>query len=157
MLSPEAVQLEAKESNMSRHCSKWCVVEGVIKTDEEEGSWQRIVLSGGRPVVANRFGKLIPFLLEPSVTCVPKNVQDNLICGSCVRKNEGLHCNPSKRTGQLSLRKQRHCNGKQLQVIFLASKVVMGPLLRSRGWSIHRLGRVCVCVGGGGRGHQELI
>ena len=64
-------------------------------------------------MVANRFGKLIPFLLEPSETCVPKNVQDNLICGSCVQENECLHCNPSKRTGQLSLRKQRHCNGVQ--------------------------------------------
>ena len=39
-------------------------------------------------MVPNRFGKLIPFMLEPSLTEVPAKIQDNMICGTCVMKNE---------------------------------------------------------------------
>lgn len=68
-------------------CSRWCVVEGMVKNDREAG-WKLIKLKGGRPVVPNRFGKYIHFILEPCQRDVPADFRDNFICGPCAIENE---------------------------------------------------------------------
>ena len=69
--------------------TKWCVVDGILKQDDEK-MWRQVKLKGGCPVVPNRFGKYIEFNLTPCKKEVPQPYQDNFICGTCVRKNENL-------------------------------------------------------------------
>ncbi|XP_078344602.1 uncharacterized protein LOC144630179 [Oculina patagonica] len=68
-------------------CTKWCVVEGLLKQDNK-AMWKRIQLLGGKAMISNSFGKRVPFVLEPSGITTPENYEDNYICGSCVRENE---------------------------------------------------------------------
>lgn len=87
----------ASESEIKAHevqaqtntCGKWCVVEGLLK-QENKSLWHQIYLVGGKPVVSNRFGKRVPFVLEPCGLATPNTCEDNFICGSCVRENETL-------------------------------------------------------------------
>ena len=67
--------------------TRWCVVEGLLKQGDKS-SWRRIHLIGGRPVISNRFGKCVSFVLEPSGIPTPENCDDNYICGTCVTNNE---------------------------------------------------------------------
>ncbi|XP_031566070.1 uncharacterized protein LOC116301191 [Actinia tenebrosa] len=105
-LKTDESQRISKQSQPATSCTRWCVVEGVAKHDNEI-SWKRIKLKGGRPVVPNRFGKYIPFVLEPSNIDVPCDFRDNFICGLCVRDNERLNGERFGSTVPLATRKQR--------------------------------------------------
>ncbi|CAH3019594.1 unnamed protein product [Porites evermanni] len=68
-------------------CTRWCVVEGLLKQDMKT-QWRKIHLLGGKPMISNSFGKRVPFVLEPSGLNTPDDYDDNYICGTCVRDNE---------------------------------------------------------------------
>ena len=68
-------------------CTRWCVVEGLLKQDMKT-QWRKIHLLGGKPMISNSFGKRVPFVLEPSGLNAPDDCDDNYICGTCVRDNE---------------------------------------------------------------------
>ena len=87
-----SLESEIKAHEVQAHtntCGKWCVVEGLLK-QENKSLWRQIYLVGGKPVVSNRFGKRVPFVLETCGLATPNTCEDNFICGSCVRENETL-------------------------------------------------------------------
>ncbi|XP_004706524.1 developmental pluripotency-associated protein 2 [Echinops telfairi] len=69
--------------------SRWCVVHGKTLPAETEG-WVRLQFHAGQTWVPSTPRRMISLFLLPAYVFPPLDVEDNMLCPECVKRNEVL-------------------------------------------------------------------
>ncbi|XP_035557953.2 developmental pluripotency-associated protein 4-like [Canis lupus dingo] len=88
-IAARAGKMETVASPQEAHGAKWCVVHGRSMPADTEG-WVHLQFHAGQAWVPEKRGRVCALFLLPACNFPPPQLEDNMLCPKCVRRNKVL-------------------------------------------------------------------
>ncbi|CAD7691347.1 unnamed protein product [Nyctereutes procyonoides] len=88
-IAARAGKMETVASPQEAHGAKWCVVHGRSMPADTEG-WVHLQFHAGQAWVPEKWGRVCTLFLLPACNFPPPQLEDNMLCPTCVRRNKVL-------------------------------------------------------------------
>ena len=88
-IAARAGKMETVASPQEAHGAKWCVVHGRSMPAGTEG-WVHLQFHAGQTWVPEKRGRVCALFLLPACNFPPPQLEDNMLCPKCVRRNKVL-------------------------------------------------------------------